>query len=390
MTNPQPPDDIAERIRRIENGLTPATGLWGQVVESLKLTDRMDYSYKVPGVSMAVIHNYRIEWARGYGVLEAGRPDLITLETLFQAASISKPVVAMAALRLVEEGKLDLDEDVNKFLVSWKVPGNASWQSRVTLRHLLSHTAGLTVHGFSGYPRAHELPTLFQILDGKEPANSPAVEVSAIPGAQFRYSGGGYCVIQQLLIDVTGKPFPEIMQELVLDPLGMEHSTYEQPLPESRSGSAATGHRWDGEPVDGQWHVYPEMAAAGLWTTPSDLARFTIELQRSKVGQSNNVLSGDMVNQMLTPQFEDSIGLGVFQFKDSIGLGLFLESKGESSYFEHSGANAGFCCKLVTFIDCGLGAIVMTSSDNGSPLIEEILQAIAREYRWPGYISDIS
>lgn len=199
--------------------------------------------------------------------------------TLFQAGSISKPVAALAALRLVEQGKLSLDEDVNAKLVSWKVPGNEfTKEQKVTLRRLLTHSAGLTVHGFPGYAAGAQVPTLVQVLNGEKPANTPAIRVDTVPGRLWRYSGGGYTIMQQLLIDVTQKSFPELMRQLVLEPAGMKHSTYEQPLPPARAGEAATAHDANGQPVKGQFHTYPEMAAAGLWTTPTDLALLAIEL----------------------------------------------------------------------------------------------------------------
>src|SRR6185436_9257568 len=153
-----------------------------------------------------------------YGVCAADQSTLVDPTTLFQAGSISKPVAAVAALRLVDAGRIDLDADVNDYLVSWKVPANEGWQPRVTLRHLLSHTGGLTVHGFPGYARGQAVPTLVQVLDGAKPANTAAVRDNAVPGTQSRYSGGGTTIVQQMLIDVMGKPFPALMRELVLDP----------------------------------------------------------------------------------------------------------------------------------------------------------------------------
>src|SRR5579871_2129636 len=228
-----------ERIARVIAGLQPGTYLRGMAAPTYPLAERLAY-YETPGISIAVIEDYEIAWTRGYGVKEAGKSDAVTTETLFQAGSISKPVAAMAALHLVEAGKLDLDEDVNTYLTSWKVPPNADWQPRITLRQLLSHTAGLTIHGFPGYLPTRPIPTVPQLLDGEPPANTGAVRVNAVPGTQFRYSGGGTTIVQLMLMDVLGKPFPQIMRKLVLDPLQMHHSTYEQPLPPSRAEFAAT------------------------------------------------------------------------------------------------------------------------------------------------------
>jgi len=339
----------------------------------MKLADRMRF-YKTPGVSIAIINNGAIEWANGYGVREAGGSNPVTTETLFQAASISKPVAAVGALRLVDKSKLNLDEDSNRKLVSWKVPDNEfTKEKKVTLRGLLSHSAGLTVHGFAGYAADATAPTLLQVLNGQTPANSAAIRVDTIPGAKWRYSGGGFTILQQLIIDITRRPFPEFMRETVLRPTGMTHSTYEQPLPQSLWEQAAAGHQPDGGVVKGKWHVYPEMAAAGLWTTPSDLARFVIELQKSKAGKSNKVLSQQTTGQMLTPQIE------------GWGLGLAVEGTGRAARFSHGGANEGFRCQFIAYTETGQGAVVMTNSDNGGQLAREILIGIAKEYGWPEY-----
>ena len=365
--------EVAERIKRIENGLPPPVIIKGQAPPQSKITERMAF-HKVPGVSIAVINNGAIEWARSYGVVEAGTTQPVTIDTLFQAASISKPVAAMGALRLVQEGKLALDEDVNKKLSSWKVPDNDfTKEQKVTLRGLLNHSAGMTVHGFRGYASDEPVPTLLQILNGEKPANSKPIRVDILPGSQWRYSGGGISVMQQMVIDVTGKPFPQFMRKAVLDKLDMKHSTYEQPLPSTFSSSVATGHRQNGEIVKGKWHTYPEMAAAGLWTTPSDLARFAIEIQKSKAGKSNKVLSAAMTNQMLT------------SIKGDYGLGIGIRGAGKTLAFSHGGSNEGFRCFLFAYAETGQGAVIMTNGDGGGGLANDILRGIAREYGWPDY-----
>jgi CubicO group peptidase (beta-lactamase class C family) len=191
------------------------------------------------------------------------------------------------------------------------------------------------------------------------------------PGAKWRYSGGGFCVMQQLITDVTGKPFPKFMRDAILSRLGMQNSTYQQPLPANLGKQAAAGHRKDGTIVEGKWHIYPEMAAAGLWTTPSDLARFVIELQEARAGNSHKVLSQDMTTEMLTPQFDRS------------GLGIVIQGSGPSALFWHGGSNEGFRCMLIGTLETGQGAVVMTSSDTGHELIPEIIRSIARVYQWP-------
>ena len=267
-------------------------------------------------------------------------------------------------MTLVEEGLLDLDTDVNRYLESWKVPENEYTAiEKVTLRRLISHTAGLTVHGFRGYAFDEQVPTTIQVLNGEEPANSNPILPDTIPGAIYRYSGGGFTVMQLMLCDITGKSFPEILEERVLSKLGMDNSTYLQPLPETLSALAAIAHRSDGSPIKGNWHTYPEMAAAGLWTTPTDLAKFAIEIQKSITGESNLILSREMVEQMLTEE------------KDGYGLGLGLGGVNDSIRFVHGGSNEGFRCYMIAYTNLGKGAVIMTNGDQGSTLISEILSA---------------
>jgi CubicO group peptidase (beta-lactamase class C family) len=367
--------ELEARIQRIENGLiaNPGIVLKGQPPNTGALLERMK-QYRVPGVSIAVINNYEIEWEEGYGAREAGGSSPVTPETLFQAASISKPVAAAAALYYVERGILGLDEDVNSRLRSWKIPEN-EWtrKGKVTLRELLSHTAGLTVHGFPGYAEGKALPSLRQILDGVKPANTPPIKVDIEIGSRFRYAGGGYTVLQQLLIDVLGRPFPHIVRDAVLIKLDMSQSTYEQPLPKVLSGLAASGHRPDGSVLPGQWHVYPEMAAAGLWTTPTDLALFAREIMLAKEGKSDRILSQVMVELMLTP------------VKEGAGLGLFVKGDGQDLSFSHSGGNEGFRCYMMAYPKRGQGAVVMTNGDLGGDLMSEILRSLSTEYGWPDF-----
>lgn len=327
--------------------------------------------HEVPGVSIAVVNSYEIDWAHGYGVLKAGETNPVTPTTLFQAASISKPVAALAALRTVELGKLTLEEDVNRRLTSWHFPDSPLLTKPITLRNLLSHTAGLSVHGFAGYAADQSVPTLVQVLSGSPPANSEPIKSFIKPGYMFKYSGGGYSVVQQLLVDVTGTPFPDYMKQQVLEPLGMQHSTYEQPLPESMRPSAATAHRAHAKPIAGEWHVYPEMAAAGLWTTPSDLARVIIEVAGSTVGHKGKVLSNGMVAEMLKPQ------LGKY------GLGFAVNSSDKSFTFSHGGSNEGFRCLLIGVPATGQGCVIMTNSDTGNPLLPEVAAAVSQAYDWP-------
>ena len=360
----------AQRIERVENGFAPIPLGENEPPLQVNLQKLMEV-YKVPGLSVAVIDNFKIVWAKAYGVTEAGTATPVTTHTLFQAGSISKPVAATGALYLVEHGKLSLDEDVNRKLVSWKVPENEfTKDQKVTLRRLMSHSAGLTVHGFPGYAVDESIPSLVQIFNGEKPANTAPIRVDIVPGTKGVYSGGGITIEQQLVIDVTGEPFPQFMRETVLDKIGMGESTYEQPLPQARAPLAASGTYADGKLVRGKWHVYPEMAAAGLWATPSDLARFAIEIALSKQGKANHVLSQTMTQQMLTPQI------------DRIGLGFFLGDKNNPGQFGHGGADEGFQAMLTMFSDSGHGVVVMANSDNGITVANYLIKSVAREYSW--------
>lgn len=333
-------------------------------------------TYKVPGLSVAVIDNYQIVWARGFGVTESGGSTPVTTKTLFQAGSISKPVAAAGALWLVEHGKLSLDEDVNKKLKTWKVPENDfTREQKVTLRRLVSHSAGLTVHGFPGYAVNETVPTLVQIFNGEKPANTEPIRVDFVPGTKMRYSGGGVTIEQQLMIDVTGKPFPQFMRETVLSKAGMTDSTYEQPLPPARAALTATGTRADGMSIDGRWHIYPEMAAAGLWTTPTDLARFAIEIALSKQGKANHVLSQKTTQEMLKPQIEAEGGGA------HVALAFFLDDKNPGD-FGHNGADEGFQALLTMNAESGRGIAIMGNSDAFFHVAPYAADAVSRARGW--------
>lgn len=373
MSNP-----VEQRIERVIHNLLPESALEGKFGPPKTLSEQLAF-YHTPGISLAVLNDFGIEWARGFGVCQAGIANTVTPTTLFQAGSISKPIFALAVMRLVEEGRLDLNENVNNYLTSWRVPAIGDWQPRITLRQLLSHTAGLTVHGFRGYQISEPLPTPLQVLEGEPPANSAKVEVNILPGLQFRYSGGGTTIAQQLVVDVLGQPFPEIMRRLVLDPLGMTDSTYEQPLPSTWSARAATAHPSKDIPLNGKHHLYPEMAAAGLWTTATDLAKVGVELAKVLRGEPSTLLSKENVQAMLRPQLVDQqMGEG-----DYFGLGFYCQGKGDGFNFGHGGWDEGFVALMRIYPQLGKGAVVMLNSNEGYPILEEVMRAIAQAYDWP-------
>jgi len=363
-----------DRIGRVLHGLRPPIAIKGRPAVRWTIADRMA-EYHIPGASIAIIDNGGLAWAGGFGVKEAGTNDSVTRATLFEAQSISKPIAGTAALVLIDSGRLSLDADVNRYLTSWKVPDNSyQAQEKVTLRRILSHNAGLTVSGFSGYRAGDSIPSLLQVLNGDKPANNPPIRVDTVPGSASRYSGGGMVVMQQALMDVTGETFPTLMRRLVLGPLGMTLSTYEQPLPESRRGEAASGHDGQRLVIAGKWPIQPELAAAGLWTTPTELARWAIDLSEAWTGRSRKRLSPAMAREMLSPQ------------QPPFGLGIYLEGKDESFAFRHAGSNAGFRALLVMYPAAGKGAIIMTDGDRGDAPISEVMTSIATAYRWPSRV----
>jgi CubicO group peptidase (beta-lactamase class C family) len=342
--------------------------------------------FGIPGVSWAVIEDGEMT-AGTLGVRVSSGSDPVTPATRFQACSISKPIAALAMLRLVDRGLLDLDADINDSLTSWRVPRNSDWQPVVTLRQLASHSAGLTTSGFPGYRRTDPLPTTVEILNGVDPANTFGVRVDTIPGTQFRYSGGGTLAMQQLLEDVTRTPFPELMQELVLVPAGMADSDYTQPAPASVHDVLAHGHEELGEPLDGGWRVYPELATAGLWTTPTDLCRYALAVQAAYAGAAEALISQPLARELLTPQVAASDRIGGLA---ALGLGPFVKEDGSSSRFGHSGGNAGFRCHLLAYRDRAKGAAVMTNSDNGNWFLQHAFGKVAEACDWPGYVGEVA
>lgn len=363
-----------ERIARVERGLLPPVTVQGE--PSWTLAERMAH-HRVPGVSVAVIENFEVAWEKGHGLADSATGVPVTERTLFQAASISKPVTAAAFMRLVDQKRLVLEAEVNSVLRLWKLPDNKFTEARkITFKHLLSHSGGTTVHGFPGYAADDPVPSLIQVLDGEPPANTEPVRVDKLPGEGFRYSGGGTTIVQQALQDVSGQPFAVLMRETLLEPLGLTGSTYQQPLPLKRLGESSAGHLANGQPIAGKRHTYPEQAAAGLWTTAGDLARFAVAIQRSARGDSGAFLSQASAQRMLT------------QVAAPGGIGFMVDIP-KPGYFSHSGGNEGFRCILIAHKEKGYGAVVMTNSDGGRELASELIRSIAREYGWEGLPEEV-
>jgi CubicO group peptidase (beta-lactamase class C family) len=360
--------DPARIIQTIESAQSPDH----QGLDPFTLAQLMA-RFHVPAVSVAVIRDYKIHWAKAWGIADVDTGEPATNDTLFQAASISKPIAAMASLKAIQEGKFGLDQDINTILKSWKIPpGQFTRNQPVTPRSLMSHTSGADDgFGFPGYAPSAPLPSMTQMLNGEPPSNTGAVRFARPPFGGYKYSGGGILIEQVALTDAVGKEFTQLMREWVLDPIGMTNSTYEQPLPASRAKRAARAHSSEGKAMDAKWHVYPELAAAGLWTTPSDLAKAAIELQLSLLGKSNRVLSQKTAQEMVTP-----VGTGPY------AVGFSIEKNAEGWYFTHSGGNWGFRCDLYAHRLKGYGVAIMTNSENGGSLIGEIRARVARAYGW--------
>jgi CubicO group peptidase (beta-lactamase class C family) len=371
---PAAPSPAALSDREVEQALSalrPSVQVQGRSYAPESLPELMR-RHQVPAVSIALLRGGKLAWSGAFGLADPAADAKATIDTLFQAASISKPVAATAALKLVEQGKLKLNAPVNASLRSWRIPDSAAGKGdAVTLRHLLTHTAGLSVHGFGGYAPGTPVPTLRQVLEGQPPANSEAVRITTAPGKDWRYSGGGFTVAQQLMVDAAGRPFPELMERLVLRPAGMTRSSFAQPVPTVRLGRAATGHLGTGQPVAGRFHLYPEMAAAGLWTTPTDLARWAASLTAAYNGKAGGLLSPAMARQMLTPG------------KDDWGLGLGVRKEGDSVRFSHSGANEGFRSLMIVDPVRGDGFVIMANGDNGGTLFGPMVQAFGGLFGWP-------
>ena len=337
--------------------------------------------FGVPGVSVAVIQDFKIHWAKAYGVADVETGQLVDIETMFQAASISKPVAAMGVLRAVQDGLFSLDDDINDILDSWTLDGREFTRNRpVTPRTLTSHTSGLgDGFGFPGYDPEQPLPTTVQILEGHELSNVGSVFMEREPLTFYEYSGGGVTVMELALSDVRRRPFVDVLQEGVLAPIGMTRSSYAQPISPEHNQNAARAHDNNGESRGPKWHVYPEHAAAGLWTTPTDLARLIIEVQRSASGESNRVLSQSMIQEMLNP-----VGVGPF------AVGFTVSKIGEGWYFSHGGSNWGFRALMLAHKVKGYGLVVMTNADQGSTVINEISRRIQYTYNWDSVASAVA
>jgi CubicO group peptidase (beta-lactamase class C family) len=365
--------EVEARIKRVEESL-------GEFIktsnEPIRLLQRME-EYNVPAVSIAVIKDFKLEWARAYGNTENGTSRPTNTETLFQAASISKSINALGALNLVQQNVISLDKDINDYLADWKFPyDTVTGNKKITLTNLLSHTGGTTVHGFRGYAKEESIPTLVQILNGEKPANNRAIKSAFEAGLKTQYSGGGITIVQKLIIDVTGTPYDEYMKESVLKPLGMKSSFFNVIPKENILHKLASGHKEDGTLINGNYHFYPEQAAASLWTNPTELSKFIIHIQKAYNGNGKDLISKETAQLMLTPVMGEN------------GLGTFIKEIGGNTYFNHGGANEGFRSFYIANLEKGDGVIVMINSNNNA-IIPELVNSVATVYNWEDYYKPV-
>ncbi len=363
---------IEKKIYQVENNLISWVKLDSS--QNWNIYERMNALY-IKGVSIAVIKNYKIDWAKSYGWADTIEKRPVTNNTLFQAASIGKSINAFGYMKLVQDKKVDLNKDINFYLKSWQFPyDTVSHNKKVTLAELLSHTAGLTIHGFDGYKWKDSLPTVLQSLNGERPANNPAVRSEFEPGLKFEYSGGGNMISQLMLKDITGMPHDKYIVEKVFKPLGMKNSMYvPQPYPEYKD-RLATGYRYDGKDIGCKYHIYPEHCGAGLWTTATDLAKFVIEIQLSLKGKSNKVISKEITELMLTPYIKSS----------NSAFGFFIDKKINEYYFQHSGLNEGFSGQYYGSMKNGNGVVVLVNNDNTDFMVE-VVNSVATVYGWKNF-----
>ncbi|TWH99384.1 CubicO group peptidase (beta-lactamase class C family) [Luteimonas cucumeris] len=350
----------------LEHGLRPTVLEPGQMPPGWSLRERMAH-HRVPGVAVAVLQQGKVVYAEGFGVREAGTTDAVDADTLFNVGSISKVIAAAVSLRMVADGRLDLDRDVNAYLESWRIaPTPEIAEPKVTMRMLLSHTSGLDVHGFPDFLPGEAVPTLQQSLDGLPPAKNDPVRLQQPPGLSSDYSGGGTTVAQLVIEEIAGAPLESVARMRVFDPLGMRRSTFESPLSPSH-GNIAKAHDDKGRRValPRGWQTFPQQAAAGLWTSANELGGFVAALIGSYQG-THAFLPQPLAVQMMTevaPSWH--------------GLGPRLDGAGNARVFHHGGSNDSYMAWIEGYLETGDGFVILTNGENGWQLRNEIRNALS-------------
>lgn len=363
-----------QKIKEFENGLVPNAEIIfaDSVIKHFNIEERMHF-YNISSISIAVINNSKIAWAKAYGLADVNDNRKADTHTLYQAASISKSINALCILKLAQEGKLDLDKDIRACLKTWTFPDNdLSKGKTITLKNLLSHTAGLSTGGFRGYLKGDSLPSINQVLDGVPPANSDGVKPVLVPGTAKQYSGGGTLVTKKILIDNISADYAGLMKTTVSQPLGMTGSTFVQPLP-AQYKNFAVAYDINKKEMPGKYYVYPEQAPDGLWTNPTDYARFILSLQQS-LKEDGGFLNKKMAKEMITPVLEGS----------DAALGVFIKERGGEKYFTHTGANMGYRSIYYGSFNTGNGVVILINSDNDK-ILDELVNSVAVAYDWKGF-----
>jgi len=335
-------NDMAEAEKKKQNSIF-------KKVKYIDITiNQLMKQYDVPGAGITVIKDREILWSQSYGFKDVNTQVKVSNQTMFQAASISKPITALATLNLAKDGLLNINKPVNQYIKHWKIPNyKTSDTNPILIKQLINHTSGLSVHGFAGYQTKEMVPSLIEVLNGAsileqvfslKNVNSAPIEVIDTPGEQYKYSGGGYSVLQQVLVDYTGDDFSALMHKNIFLKLKMKNSTFQQPVTDKLTAQLASGHIDIDDTVDGKYHIYPEQAAAGLWTTSEDLAKVLIDIQKSLFDDSGLMLSKSFAEKMTTPSFDTFLGLGFFLRNVSNQIDNF--------YFYHDGRNKGFSSSL--------------------------------------------
>lgn len=354
-------------FKDIENNLLPAHYLKGGEIK--KTIVQMMAEEKIPGVSLAFIDKGEISWVKTFGFSNLQDSVKVTPKTVFNGASLSKPITAVAALRLVEQEVLDLNEEVNNKLKGWKVPENSFTETeKVTLKRLLGHSAGFGRYVQSAVLPNQALPTITQMLAGEKPSVDPPVQVVYVPGQKQVYSNPGYSVVEKLMEDATGQNFEVVLDELIFGPANMKQSTFEQPVPDEFKKLIATGYSSDLTAYP--YKLFPYKAAGGIWTTPTDLAKFLIALFKDHYSETNIILSKKMTDSVFA---KTSARLGFAKIYDDTGEGVLIE---------HWGSNTGFTSYMVASVAKKQGLIIMTNSDNGIRLMSYIARSVALAYDW--------
>lgn len=366
----------SEKIKAFETQFTETRDLIFEdsIIPHFHILDRMK-KYKIPSVSIAVIDNGKIAWIKSYGYADVEHQRKADPETMYQVASISKSVNAVGAMRLVQSGTLSLNADIRTYLRTWQFPDNEFSKGKpITLKQLLSHTAGLSVHGFIGIPLGDSIPTVNQILDGKRPANNEPVVPIFPPGERFEYSGGGSTVIRKILDDQISNNYDSLMQELVLKPMGMTSSSFSQPLL-PRFKHYAFGYDKDMHVLPTKYYLYPEQAAGGLWSTAPDIAKFILAVQQSLSKGTGLPISKATTLEMLTP------------LSDHYGMGFGVIEKGGEKYFYHEGQSYGYSAVYYGSVTTGKGVVVLTNAypENGEPFLKEVVNSVATVYGWKSF-----